>query len=455
MRHDRPCHAPIRSGRLSASASTSAVPATGVGGLPADLTVRQSGGAGGSFTATLVGGYAVNLATASSVVSATALATNPANALAANAAQAPTLNAMMGTGGVLAGLLAGSVSQTGTFTSGNDGIVTTLAGTGVIGFNDGPVATAQFYYDARPAVGPDGTVYVSDLFNHVIRTIKNGTVATLAGTADAPGLYDGIGTSALFNGPADLVVDPTGTYLYIAEDNNNVIRRVAIANGATQIFAGSAAGTAGFADGTGTAAAFYKASGIAIDAAGTNLYVVDSDNCSIRKIVIATAAVTTIAGNGPGSCGFADGTGTAAQFNTIGGGGGIAVSGNIAYIGDGSNNRIRALNVTTGAVTTVAGSGSQGLLDGTGTAAELNGVGGVAVDASGNLYTVEYGNNDVRKINLATGAVTTLAGGGASLPGFVDGAGTGARISGPTGLAIDASGTLYFGDASGAIRTIR
>jgi len=140
----------------------------------------------------------------------------------------------------------------------------------------------------------DGTyVYVADTGSNTIRYvgISTGTAAILAGsTAGTAGFTNGNGTGALFNAPSGITSD--GTNLYIADKGNNVIRKIVISSGVVTTFAGNTGGASGSTDGAGTAALFYAPSGITSD--GTYLYVSDAGNNSIRKIVIATAVVTTL-----------------------------------------------------------------------------------------------------------------------------------------------------------------
>ncbi|MES2574392.1 MAG: gliding motility-associated C-terminal domain-containing protein [Bacteroidota bacterium] len=209
----------------------------------------------------------------------------------------------------------------------------------------------------------------------------------------------------------------------------------AISNiGVVKTLAGS--GTIGAVDGIGTTASFNFPTGITIDNSG-NLYLTDFNNYTIRKI-IPTGSVTTLAGNG--TVGDTNGTGTFASFHDAFG---IAVDamGN-TYVADTHNHKIRKITPA-GVVTTLAGSGASGFADGTGTAAIFNFPYALALDALGNIYVADTHNNKIRKITPA-GVVTTFAGSGAV--GAADGTGTGASFNGPCGITIDASGTIYVTD---------
>ncbi len=320
--------------------------------------------------------------------------------------------------------------------------VNTLAGSaGSAGSADGTGMSARFYNPG--GVATDGmNLYVADTKNHTVRkmVISNGAVTTLAGAAGSPGSGDGL--VAGFNTPYGITTD--GTNVYVADTNNHTIRQIVISTGDVATLAGTA-GSSGSVDGTGAAARFKNPYGITTD--GGYLYVADSFNCTVRQIVIATRVVTTLAGNG--TCGYAtNGTGTAARFSYPYG---ITTDGMNLYVTDTSNNAIRKIVISTGAVTTLAGSGlgsgSFGFADGTGSAAQFWNPSGITTDGT-NLYVVDTNNRTVRKIVTSTGAVTTPVG---TAPlgsiGSADGTGSAARFNYPYGITTDGV-SLYLTDSS-------
>ena len=328
------------------------------------------------------------------------------------------------------------------------------------------------------AVDSAGNVYVADYTNHLIRKVSPMRVlSTLAGNITAAGAtVDGVGTNARFRYPHTIAVDSAGV-AYVLEESVNLIRRISLA-GVVTTLAGQT--TAGYLDGTGTNALFNNPRKIAVNSAGTNVYVSDDNNGRLRKIITSTgvvstlaqstgplavdleetvyvlnggvlkigtiitplplnqAIVTTFAGNG--TTAFTDGTGTSATFN---GPGSVTFdsAGNL-YIGDVANQRIRKITPA-GVVTTLAGSTPGGFSDATGTTAKFSNPYGVAVDSAGNVYVADYNNNRIRKIT-SLGVVSTLA--GQTTAGYLDGTGTSARFNGPWGIAVDSFGTVYVGD---------
>ena len=272
------------------------------------------------------------------------------------------------------------------------GVVTTHAGlAGVRGAIDGPSASARFNSPSGVAVDGVGNVYVSDTFNHTIRVISpGGNVTTLAGSAGSSGSTDGTGDAARFSLPGGIAVD-TGGNVYVADTSNHLIRRIS-SGGAVTTLAGGA-GISGLLDGLGTNARFNTPNAVALDNA-SNIYVADSLNNAIRKVT-ALGAVTTLAGSAVGSPGGADGNGTAASFFRPSG---IALdSSNNVFVSETINNTVRRITPA-GDVTTVAGLATTfGTTDGIGSAVRFNRPFGLVVDANGNTYIADTGNHTIRR----------------------------------------------------------
>jgi sugar lactone lactonase YvrE len=328
--------------------------------------------------------------------------------------------------------------------------VSTLAGSGTFGFaNNANPLLAQFNGPSAVAVDGIGNVLVADQNNQRIRRIAagSGAVTTLAG--------GGVGNPddntnpllALFSTPSSLALD-AGNNIFVAEFGSQRIRRIAASNGAVTTFAGS--GNPGFTDGPAASAQFNFPYGVAVDASG-NVFVADYSNHRIRRIAAGTGTVTTLAGNG--TAGLVNGAPATAQFNFPRG---VAVdaSGNV-YVADQSNNVIRRIAAGTGTVTTLAGSGVAGFADNANPLqAQFNSPSSVAVDASGNVYVADRVNNRIRRIDGASGAVSTMAGNGTI--GFADGPGASAQFSAPMGVAVDANRRVYVADvANHRIRVIQ
>jgi hypothetical protein len=308
------------------------------------------------------------------------------------------------------------------------------------GYVDATGAAARFYGNAGVAYY-GGSIYIADRLNHVIRkmVVATGAVSTLAGTAGMPGSVDGTGAAARFRSPWGLTSDGAGN-LYVADTQNDTIRKIAIGTGVVTTFAGTAR-MYGNTDATGAAARFGNPFSITSD--GTNLYVTDTGNNTIRQIVIASAVVTTLAGSLTGLNGYMDATGTAALFD---GPIGIATSVGNVYVADSNNVVIRQIVISSGVVTTIAGTAAMGgSADGTGAAARFGYPWDMTTDGT-NLYVTDNGNANIRQIVVATAAVTTLAG-VAGVTGGADGIGAGAQFSGPQGLTFDGAGNLFVDDA--------
>ncbi|SNT43234.1 Sugar lactone lactonase YvrE [Granulicella rosea] len=346
------------------------------------------------------------------------------------------------------GYVASSVASGGYYINQGIGIITTIAGTGTSGYNgDGIAATsAQLYSPYAVAVDNSGNVYIDDWNNYRIRKVTPaGVISTFAGTGVSGFSGDGGAASAAQIGAAlGVAVDSSGN-VYIADSTNNRVRKVTPA-GIISTIAGN--GTRGFTGdgGAATSAELAYPQALAFDSNG-NLYIADAGTYRVRKID-TSGIISTIAGNG--TTGFSgDGAiGTSASLANVGG---IAAdaSGNV-YIADIGNNRIRKVNAA-GIISTFAGTGTKSFSgDGAAAAsATLNLPNGIFADTAGNLYIVDSGNERIRKVTTG-GIISTVAGNGGS--GY-SGDGVNATTASlyfstlnPTGMWVDKTGNLYLAD---------
>lgn len=300
-----------------------------------------------------------------------------------------------------------------------DGRVTTVIGTGSSGYADGPAEQAQFRDLRGVAVGRDGFLYAADQTS-VRKITPDGYVSTLAGSG-THGSADGTGAEAGFFSLFAIALDAADN-VYVADASNNRIRKITPTGVVTSI---------------GSSAGLNNPRGVAVDADG-NVYASGSYNYKIHKFTPGDLQTGSVLAGG--QRGYLDGVGSDARFNPPYH---LAVRGRDLFVADRDNRRIRKVDTTTGAVTTAYGSGSPGYLDGTGRYALFNRPHGVARDESGNLYVTDSSNNRIRKVT-PSGEVTTLAGGGAS--GHLDGVGTAATFSDPQGIAFDGQGGLIVAD---------
>lgn len=327
----------------------------------------------------------------------------------------------------------------------NFGFTTTLAGSPQVpGFADGSGAAAGLRGPAGLGIqsGVSSLFFLADKGNHLVRQVTvAGDVTTVAGTAPHAGSANGPGDAARFDGPAGAAV--IGDNVFVADTNNHTIRKITSAGDVTTL-----AGLAGTPGTTDDPPRFRFPGGVA--ALGSDLFVADSRNHTIRKVT-AAGVVTTLAGS-PGATGVVDDTGSAARFNNPQG---IVALGGDLYVADTGNHTVRKVTAA-GVVTTLAGlGGTPGSTDGTG------GVGGTArfdspqgIAAIGtNLFVADTGNHTVRRVTTPSGLVTTFAG-SAGEAGFADAQGDSARFSSPAGIGAIGS-VLYVADPGNhAVRTI-
>lgn len=314
-------------------------------------------------------------------------------------------------------------------------IVSTVAGNGQSGYNDGAGSGAEFNGPEGIAVDAMRTIYVADKLNQAIREVMaNGSVATRS-SAD-PGL--------IIANLIGITVDRQGN-IFTTEASNQILQWNATVAGATVLAGDGTAGDVDGASGPHGGAEFDDPRGVAVDRLG-NVYVADTGNNRIRMI---TSARTTSTFAGNGTAAFADGSGGADGGAAFNGPQGVAVDnqGNV-YVADTGNNRIR-LVTPNGATSTLAGNGAAAFADGSGGpdgGAAFNGPRGVAVDNQGNVYVADTGNNRIRLVQPG-GATTTIAGNGT--PGFAEGSGGPngtSEFNGPEDVAVDDQGNVYVAD---------
>jgi len=325
------------------------------------------------------------------------------------------------------------------------GIISTIAGNGKPGYSgDGGTATnAELITPCIVCIDASGNIYVSDYGNHRIRKISaKGTISTIAGNG-AQNYFgnNGPATAAELFYPSGVAVDKAGN-IYSADKE---VHRIHKTNnqGIISIIAGN--GNKGYkGDGSPSEAAMISApSGLFTDAQG-NLYITDLGNHCIRKID-TKGIITTVAGNGQKGFSGDGGPATSATMDfpydvTI------DTKGNM-YIADYANQRIRKIN-SKGIISTIAGNGERGYTGdgGPATKATLNFPAGIDVDAAGNIYVSDQNNNCIRKIG-ATGTISTIAGDGKSSYAGDGGSATQAELNAPIGIKVDADGNIYIVDS--------
>lgn len=312
-------------------------------------------------------------------------------------------------------------------------------------FNDQPAVVIEASREELQVVVPNGAgfadVHVRVLGHEATGTVPTFTyveptdyvVATVAGI-ETYGLQDGTGQDARFRNPEGVAVSPDGTII-VADRANNSIRRVTADGVVTTIFGD---GSSGFADGDVSVAKLDYPWKLCVDKEG-NIFVADRDNHAIRKID-TNGLVSTVAGTGV--AGFVDGPGAQAQFNQPLD---VAVDNNgVLYVADNLNHGIRKITPD-GVVSTVAG-GAAGFSDGDVATSLFRNPSGLTVDDAGNIYVADRLNHRIRKIDMASGQVSTVAGAGTT--GTRDGLAEEAQFNSPYGIEVDADGSIVVADLS-------
>ena len=325
------------------------------------------------------------------------------------------------------------------------GIITTIAGSSSSGYSgdDGQATSAKLNVPNGLAVDTSGNVYISDSLNHAIRkvTVSTGVITTLAGTGTSSYSGDtGAATSATLSNPSGIALDKSDN-IYIADTYNNVVRKVSVGVITT------VAGRNNVGDGgISIEAVVRKPCGLHIDSSD-NMYVADTQSCRIRQISLATGIISTIAGTG--ICGSSSDSiaATSAMLNWPQD---IATDSNSnLYIGEYYNYKIR--KVSDGIITTVAGTGTSGFSgdNGLATSAKISTVFSVVVDSSNNVYFTDTINCRIRRIDVSTNIITTVA--GSSTSGSYTGDGgmaTSATLYYPQGIGFDSQEKyMYISDS--------
>jgi len=326
-------------------------------------------------------------------------------------------------------------------------VITTVVGGGPNGI---PALDAPLYNPYHVAVDGSGNYYIAAFNqNRVFKVSTSGTITVVAGSGaqgfSGDGVTGGASNADLYH-PYGVAVDSSNN-VYIADQYNCVVRKVDTTNTITTIAGtGNSCGFSGDG-GKGTAAQLYYPQGVGVDTFG-NLYIGDYQNCVVRKVVLSTDTISTVAGNH--TCGYTGdgGTATSAELNVINGVAADSV-GNL-FIADEGNCVVREVTKSTGKISTIAGNHTCGFSGdgGVATAAELNQVYGIAVNSGGTLVTVaDYYNQRIRQFTVG-GNINTVAGNGTACSGTCGSgsAATSAELYYPVGIAATSGGTYYIGD---------
>lgn len=335
-----------------------------------------------------------------------------------------------------------------------DPTISAFAGTGEKGFegDGGPATKAKLDQPFDVAFDKAGNLYFSDTFNHRIRRVdaKTGTITTLAGSGKKGFAGDGgKATDASLNEPYGVELDAEGN-LFIVDRLNYCIRKVEAKTGTITTVAGTG-GKFGFAGDGGPAdkAQFVEPNGICLDGKG-RLYIADVAGHRVRSVDLKSGTIDTLVGTGKGGTA---GDGGPLKDATVFGPRAVAMhpDGSVILV-ERNGNTLRRIDVTKGVIERFAGTGKKGYTGDGGKALEatFDGPKEIDIDRDGNVYVVDTENEAIRRIDAKTGVVTTVAGKGRSkTPGLGDGgAATAATLGRPHGVAAGPDGALYIGDTN-------
>lgn len=314
--------------------------------------------------------------------------------------------------------------------------VKTIGGNSQAGLKTGLQAYSSMNAPRGLALDDDSNIYLADYENHILKIDDLGNLSVFAGSGE-PGFKDATSTNANFNQPQSLVY--FNNNIFVADTYNHCIRKINLKNRLVTTIAGSP-GIPGYMDGTSQEAKFNMPSGITVDSAG-NLYVSDTLNRRIRKIEL-DGKVSTIAGNGKN--GFLDGPALGAEFRRP-----LGIVSNAQgdiFIVDRDNCRIRKLYQKNGipVIETIIGTGMVGDKSGFAILAQLNMPEEISMDAEGNLYISDTGNNKIKKFDFIKAEVVEII--GQKTPGYADGDATKSSFNGLTSLKVNKNGELIVAD---------
>ena len=328
-------------------------------------------------------------------------------------------------------------------------IITTFAGNGSSGFSgdNGLATAAKIGFPGRIAIDDTANVYFADTYNNRIRKISaaTGIITTVAGTGTAGYNGDGaLATASQLNYPFGVAVDHSGN-IYIADTYNNRIRKISATTKLISTVAGTTSSGYNGDNISAITAQLNQPNSVCLDNAG-NIYFTDQSNNRVRKVTISTGNISTVAGSGTSGYMGDNGTAIYAQLNSPSG---IALdANNNIYIADLNNHRIRKVTVSTGVITTIAGNGTGAYVE-DGVAATLTSLSlpqDVFVTTAGHVFIADYGNGRIRKVNASTGIISTVAGDGSASFAGDNGPATSAKFNMPISIRVDNAGNYFISD---------